>query len=93
MVSDCLKIIGLEMGMVMDFSVFKVYLDFLVKNYFDYYYFNDSFGLESFISEAIVVWIFVKLEEVGVLGLYFVEVLEICIFVVCYFFFCLFLLL
>jgi 6-pyruvoyltetrahydropterin/6-carboxytetrahydropterin synthase len=64
--------------MVMDFGEIKGYLKPLVENFLDYYYLNESLGLENPTSEEVARWVFEQLEKAGMPGLVAVEIRETC---------------
>lgn len=69
---------GPQQGMVMDFGEVKKYIKPLLDNYLDHYYLNETTGLENPTSEAIARWIFEKLQEMQLPGLYAIEIRETC---------------
>ncbi|NEO14922.1 MULTISPECIES: 6-carboxytetrahydropterin synthase QueD [unclassified Moorena] len=69
---------GSKQGMIMDYGDIKTYLKPLLDNFLDHYYLNETTGLENPTSEAIAKWVFERLEEAGLPGLYAVEIQETC---------------
>ncbi|AOX01974.1 6-carboxytetrahydropterin synthase QueD [Moorena producens PAL-8-15-08-1] len=69
---------GSKQGMIMDYGDIKTYLKPLLDNFLDHYYLNETTGLENPSSEAIAKWVFERLEEAGLPGLYAVEIQETC---------------
>jgi 6-pyruvoyltetrahydropterin/6-carboxytetrahydropterin synthase len=69
---------GPKQGMLFDYGDIKKYIQPLLDNFLDHYYLNETTGLENPTSEAIAKWIFTKLEESGLPGLYAVEIQETC---------------
>ncbi len=69
---------GPNQGMIIDYGDIKQYLKPLLDKYLDHYYLNETTGLENPTSEAVAMWIFEKLAEAGLPGLYAVEIRETC---------------
>ncbi|NES85613.1 MAG: 6-carboxytetrahydropterin synthase QueD [Moorea sp. SIO2B7] len=69
---------GAKQGMIMDFADIKQYIQPLLDNFLDHYYLNETTGLLNPTGEEIAKWIFHKLEEAGLVGLYAVEIKETC---------------
>ena len=69
---------GPKQGMIIDYGDIKQYLKPLLDKYLDHYYLNETTGLENPTSEAVAMWIFEKLAEAGLPGLYAVEIRETC---------------
>ena len=69
---------GPKQGMIIDYGDIKQYLKPLLDKYLDHYYLNETTGLEDPTSEAVAMWIFEKLAEAGLPGLYAVEIRETC---------------
>ncbi len=69
---------GTKQGMIIDYGDIKTYLKPLLENYLDHHYLNETTGLLNPTSEAIAKWIFERLEEQGLPGLYSVEIRETC---------------
>lgn len=69
---------GTKQGMIIDYGDIKKYLKPLLENFLDHHYLNETTGLLNPTSEAIAKWIFERLEEQGLPGLYSVEIRETC---------------
>lgn len=69
---------GPKQGMLMDYGDIKAYVKPIVDRYLDHYYLNESTGLENPTSEEIARWLYHKLEEAGLPGLYAIEIKETC---------------
>jgi 6-pyruvoyltetrahydropterin/6-carboxytetrahydropterin synthase len=69
---------GAKQAMIIDYSDLKQYLKPLLNDYLDHHYLNESTGLESPTSEELARWIYHKLEQAGLPGLYAVEIRETC---------------
>jgi 6-pyruvoyltetrahydropterin/6-carboxytetrahydropterin synthase len=69
---------GAKTGMIIDYGDIKNYVKPLLDNYLDHYYLNETTGLDNPTSEALAKWIYEKLEEGNLPGLYAVEIKETC---------------
>ncbi|MGK7933804.1 MAG: 6-carboxytetrahydropterin synthase QueD [Microcystaceae cyanobacterium] len=69
---------GSKQGMLMDYGEIKQYLKPLLDKFLDHHYLNETTGLENPTSEALARWIYDYLEEIGLPGLYAVEIQETC---------------
>jgi 6-pyruvoyltetrahydropterin/6-carboxytetrahydropterin synthase len=69
---------GAKQGMVMDYGDIKSYLQPLLDQYLDHYYLNQSLGLENPTCEEVAKWLFERLEDAKMPGLYAVEIQETC---------------
>jgi 6-pyruvoyltetrahydropterin/6-carboxytetrahydropterin synthase len=69
---------GSKQGMIMDYGDIKKYLKPLLDNFLDHYYLNETTGLTNPTSEELAKWIFERLEEANLPGLYAVEIRETC---------------
>lgn len=69
---------GSKQGMVMDYGDIKAYVQPILDQYLDHYYLNESLELENPTSEAIALWLYNKLESMGMPNLYAVEIQETC---------------
>lgn len=69
---------GSKQGMILDYSDIKKHLKPLLDNFLDHHYLNETTGLLNPTSEAIAKWVFERLEESGLPGLYSVEIRETC---------------
>jgi 6-pyruvoyltetrahydropterin/6-carboxytetrahydropterin synthase len=69
---------GSKQGMIMDYGDIKKYLKPLLDDFLDHHYLNETTGLTNPTSEELAKWIFERLEEANLPGLYAVEIRETC---------------